>query len=246
MSLENMLFTRYVNCFYARDPKGRKKEFENRRFACFILTLSGRICFTANGNSYITDAENAVFLPKGLCYTNECLADAESIVLNFTTAAEYDTPIPLHAVPQQVAKNCYQNLKKISASLAPQKNMLLQKELYGIAAELLSVKIQNTAADKILTAAMEYMMENYPNPSLTVKMIAEHCFISEIYLHKLFAKKYNSTPFRMLRDIRMQKAYLLAKEKRPVQEIAESVGYSAVYQFSRAYKKYFGVSPSET
>ncbi len=246
MALDNMIFTRYVNCFYARDPKRRKKEFIDRRFACFILTLSGKICFTADGKSYITDAEHAVFLPQGLCYTNECYADAESIVINFTTAEKYTAPVSLRAVSPQIAKSCYQSLKKLSASLAPQKNMLLQKELYGIAAELLSVKEKETAADKLVTAAMEYMMEHSSDPSLSVQRIAEHCFISEIYLHKLFAKKYGSTPIRMLRDIRMQKAYLLAKETRPVQEIADAVGYSAVYQFSRAYKKYFGVSPSET
>ncbi len=126
-----MVFTRFVNCFYARDPKGRKKEFTDRRFACFILTLSGKICFTTGGKSYYTDAGHAVFLPQGLSYTNECLEDAKSIVLNFTTAAEYKAPISLHAVSQSLAKNCYQNFKKISASLSPQKNMLLLKELYG-------------------------------------------------------------------------------------------------------------------
>ena len=89
-------------------------------------------------------------------------------------------------------------------------------------------------------------MTNYGNCTLTVAEVAANCFVSEIYLRKLFEKKYNTTPFKMLTDIRMKKAYLLAKEKRPIKEIAEESGYSAVYQFSRAYKKYYGFSPSET
>ena len=243
---ENIVITRYVNCFFARDPKGRKKVFTDRRFACFILTLQGKICFTANGESIVTDAQHAVFLPQGLEYINECLEDAESIVINFTTAERYDSPATLASVSATVARNCYTNLKKLSSSLSPQKNVLLLKELYTLAAELFAVKTKRSAADAIFTAAVEYMMEHYADPYLSVSQIAAHCYISEIYLHKIFAKKQQTTPIKMLRDIRMQKAYLLAKEKRPIGEIAESVGYSAIYQFSRAYKKYFGVSPSET
>ncbi|MBQ6893188.1 MAG: helix-turn-helix transcriptional regulator, partial [Clostridia bacterium] len=131
-------------------------------------------------------------------------------------------------------------------NLIPQKNILIMKELYTIAGELFSVKTKQSASDKILTDAVEYMMANYHDASLTVEKVAAHCFISEIYLRKLFDKKYGTTPFKKLCEIRMKKAYLLTKEKRPVKEIAASVGYSAVYQFSRAYKKYYGKSPSET
>ena len=89
------------------------------------------------------------------------------------------------------------------------------------------------------------MMANYQQSALTAGKVAAHCFISEIYLRKLFNKKYGTTPFKMLTDIRMKKAYLLTKEKRPIKEIAASVGYGAVCQFSRAYKKYYGKPPSE-
>ena len=119
------------------------------------------------------------------------------------------------------------------------------KELYAIASELFIKKETLSASDKVLTEAIEFMMANYHDSSLTVTKIAENSYISEIYLRKLFEKKYATTPFKMLTDIRMKKAYLLVKEKRPVKEIACEVGYSAIYQFSRAYKKYYGVSPSE-
>lgn len=246
MDFENFIIKKFVNCFYARDPKGRRTEFKDRRFACFILTLKGRICFTAENGCVTTSENQAVFLPRGLSYTNECLEDAESIVLNFLTEEEYTEPLALRAVSQKIAKECYGNIKKASASLSRKRNVLIMKEMYAVAAELFSDDEKQSAADKILTSAVEYMMENYGDASLTVEKVAAHCFISEIYLRKLFEKKYGTTPFKMLTDIRMKKAYLLAKEKRPIKEIAASVGYSAVYQFSRAYKKYYGEPPSET
>ena len=63
---------------------------------------------------------------------------------------------------------------------------------------------------------------------------------------KLFAKELNTSPFRHLTKLRMEKASLLIFEKRPLKEVAESVGYSDVFQFSRAYKRYFGYPPSKS
>ncbi len=245
MDYENFIIKRFVNCFYARDPKGRKKVFENRKFACFILTLKGKICFTSKGKSIITSESGAVFLPQGLSYTNECLEDAQSFVFNFVTEEEYAEPFALTALSPKIARDCYDSIKKASDSLAPQKNMTIMKELYSIAEELFSKKAKLSAADEIFINATEYMMKNYHDTTLTIEKIAAHCYISEIYLRKLFEKKGGTTPFKVLTEIRMKKAYLLAKEKRPVKEIAEEVGYSAVYQFSRAYKRYYGKSPSE-
>ncbi len=244
MELDDFVITKYTNCFYANDPRGRKKEFVNRRFACFIITMKGRISFTSGDTRVVSDSEHAVFLPQGLNYINECLEDAESIVINFLTEKSYSVPVSLVAVSPVRAKAYYKEIKKASASLSVQSRMLVYRELYSMAYELFSQKQQTTDAARVLTLAIEYMMENYHNSSLAVSDIAKHCYISEIYLRKLFTKQYSTTPFKMLTDIRMKKAYVLAKEKRPITEIAEAVGYGAVCQFSRAYKKYYGRSPS--
>ncbi|MBE6679665.1 MAG: helix-turn-helix transcriptional regulator [Ruminococcaceae bacterium] len=245
MDFKNFAITKFVSCFYATDKKGRKKEFEKRRFACFILTLKGRISFTAGDVRVFSDSKHAVFLPQGLNYINECLEDAESIVLNFLTSEPYTQPASLVAVSNARAIECYNTIKKASVSLFARRRMIVYSEIYSIAAELFSERSENRMSDTIARQAVEYMMENYHDNTLTVKDVANSCYISEIYLRKLFEKKYSTTPFKKLTEIRMKRAYVLAKEKRPITEIAEAVGYGAVCQFSRAYKKYYGRSPSE-
>lgn len=244
--MENFIITDFVNCFYARDKKGRKIEFQSRRAACFILTMQGKIAFTAGKTTVFADPQHAVFLPEGLCYTNECLADAESVVFNFYTKTPSSEPRALTALPAVRAKEAYKAVKKASASLSAKSHAVIFRELYALASELFAAAETPAASDAIVTRAVEYMMENYADASLTVGSVAAACFISEIYLRKLFTKKYGTTPFKILTDIRMKKAYLLAKEKRPVGEIATAVGYGAVCQFSRAYKRYYGCVPSET
>lgn len=246
MSPENFIITEFINCFYAKDPTGRKKEFIDRRYGCFIITLKGRIRFTSNGTKIYSDKDHAVFLPRGLSYTNECLENAESIVFNIETKEDYTSAVSLSTVPESIAKNVYTAIKKEASSLSVKSKLFIMRELYTLIYGLFPTEEKSSATDKIITSATEYMMENYHNPELDAASIATHCYISEIYLRKLFSKKLNSTPHKILTDIRMKKAYMLAKEKRPVKEIAEEVGFAAVYQFSRAYKKYYGFSPSET
>ena len=96
-----------------------------------------------------------------------------------------------------------------------------------------------------MSQAIEFMYESYADSSLLVSDISDYLFISEIYLRKLFLKKYNTTPFKYLTKIRMEQAKYLAAEKIPVGEIALHVGYSDIYQFSRAYKRFYGYSPSD-
>ena len=96
----------------------------------------------------------------------------------------------------------------------------------------------------MIVRAQEFMNQAYGRSGLTVEEIAQHCCISQVYLRKLFARELATTPFRYLTEIRMEHARMLAEEKRPLKEIAARVGYGDVFQFSRAYKRHFGYSPS--
>ena len=65
------------------------------------------------------------------------------------------------------------------------------------------------------------------------------------YLSSLFKHATGSTLAEYFRAARWRVARLLLREgKASITEIAEMVGYSSVYVFSRAYRAHFGVPPS--
>lgn len=229
------IITEFKNIFTASDPAGRRSEFKDRYAASFIITLSGSIAFHFDGGCVIADREHPVFLPRGLDYVNECTEDAYSLVFSFDTLFEYEKPCVLSPVSESFATECYKKIERSGAQA-------ILAQLYLLAQALFEKKGSKGPVEK----AMQYMSENYADPTLTVKDIATVCYVSEIYLRKLFERERGTTPFRALTDIRMERAHALALEKRPIKEISASVGYSDLYQFSRAYKKYFGFSPSKT
>lgn len=244
--MNNFIITEHVDSIFVKDKKGKKINVGHRSYSCFIITLTGKIKFSFKNGFLIADSLHPVFLPQGLSYTNECLETAESYVFYFSTLKPMDSPMQLSSVPTDFIDECFKSIRQASFSTTKVNQMQIFEILYSLARRLFATENDDSASvERILTQAVEYMMKNYHKSNLTVKKIANHCYISEIYLRKLFNKNYHNTPFKMLTDIRMKKALLLLKEKRPIKEIALSVGYSDVFQFSRAFKRYYGKSPTK-
>ena len=244
--MENFVITKLEGLFTAHDAKGRKTLFTNRRSACFIITKSGKIRFSYAGGSVTSQEGQPVFLPQGCSYTNECLESAESYVFNFQTLYTHEKPVQLAPISNALADEYYQqiNAKAFCPALTDRLSNL--ESLYSLSKHLLKACKSPTSHSPIIEKALIFLHRHYDCVGLTVTDVAQHCCISEIYLRKLFAKELNTSPFRHLTKLRMEKASLLIFEKRPLKEVAEGVGYSDVFQFSRAYKRYFGYPPSKS
>ena len=239
--MEKLIITRVADCFFAKDARGHKIEICQRRSACFIITVKGKIRFTLHGRTLICDKEHPLFLPQGASYVNECLESAESYVFNFLTADEHP-PTSLSAPHELHVKRAFEHISTGNAS-SLRDEMQALGELYFLYSEMIAPP-SSAASEHLLHTACSYVYQHYSEPSLTVKSIAEYCFVSESYLRKLFLEKLGTSPFRYVSAVRMQKAQTLLYEKRPIGEIAHCVGYSDVYQFSRASKRDWGKTPS--
>ncbi len=242
--LDRFIIMDFVSILNVNDDKGRVTEFESRYSDCFIITLDGKIQFTFDNTSLIADINTPVYLPKGLKYRNTCLESAESIVVNFHTSAADKKPQSLRRIEKNVALKYFERIRCYSES--SDFSLTLYSELYSLAALLLNKDTVTSPQDKIVNSAISFINSNYETSSLAVNDIADHCGVSEIYLRKLFKYRFCKSPYAFLTSVRMNAAYLLCLEKRPIKEIAASVGYSDVYSFSRAFKKHFGFPPSET
>ncbi len=81
---------------------------------------------------------------------------------------------------------------------------------------------------------------------LSVQKIADQINLDRSYFTNIFKKDTGISPQRYLIQYRMQKAlHLLKCEKYSVSVIANSVGYSDLFTFSRSFKNFFGVAPQK-
>lgn len=101
-------------------------------------------------------------------------------------------------------------------------------------------------SSKIIGKAKEYIDNNYQRNDLLVEDIAASVFFHPSYLRFLFKKETGITIGEYLTQVRMQKARTLLKEGRlRCTEIAAMLGYSDAAYFSKCFKKYNKISPSE-
>ena len=244
--IDDFIITEFKCIYTANDAVHRLLNLKNRYCSCFIVTLSGSIRFTYDGGSIVADTDHPVFIPEGLSYRNECLENAVSLVFNFHTRGKPAAPTVLSRISHQFATEKYREIEKAQLQNTAESKMTVLCELYSLASKLFATSGALSPADEVVKKATEHIAANYAKSTLTVAQIAHECFVSETYLRKLFVSKMNTTPSSYITKIRMDRAYHLAKEHLPVKEIAGLVGYADIYQFSRAYKKYFGCCPSRT
>ncbi|MGO4110869.1 response regulator [Paenibacillus sp. YAF4_2] len=98
----------------------------------------------------------------------------------------------------------------------------------------------------VINQVKEYVMSQYNNEQLSLKVIANHVRISPSHLSKVFSQETGQTLTEYLTQIRIGKAMELLKTTRSKSfEIAFEVGYNDPHYFSNLFKKMTGMTPKE-
>ena len=96
-----------------------------------------------------------------------------------------------------------------------------------------------------IAPALDYIAKNYNTP-VRNEELAEIAGLSTVYFRKLFAEVMGSSPIAYVHALRIKKAKeMLKSDYGSITDIAQSLGYPNIYDFSRAFKKYTGVSPTK-
>jgi len=96
-----------------------------------------------------------------------------------------------------------------------------------------------------ISPALDYIAKNY-NKNIKNDVLANLCNLSTVYFRKLFAENVGTSPIAYVHELRIKKAKeMLKSDHGSITDIAQSLGYLNIYDFSRAFKKYTGISPSK-
>ena len=93
--------------------------------------------------------------------------------------------------------------------------------------------------------ALSFIEQNFQN-DITVEEIAACCGLNRSYFGKIFHEVLGKSPQEFLISYRMTKATELLKlTSLSIAEVGSAVGYSNQLHFSRAFKKIYGISPTQ-
>lgn len=119
-------------------------------------------------------------------------------------------------------------------------------KIYELLLQLGAGQIENReGASSYIDKAKNYIMANYMKP-ITVEGLAEKLGLERSYFSNLFKKQMGKSPQTYLVEFRLIKAAeLMSLYDYKPGEAATSVGYSDLFNFSKMFKKKFGMSPTD-
>lgn len=242
MKLNEIVITKIHKLSIISSPSGKFKEMKNRAYYGLSFCIKGQITYTQNGKRFISTKNNAVLLPKGGNYTLTSNADGLFPIIDFDCTGINCDEITLFSL--QNAEPFIQDFNKLSELFLYKNNQLL---IFSIFYDMLRrLEQEQVPPNDALYHATNFIKNNISNPELSNLLISQNINISEVYLRKLFAAKYNISPKQYILDMRIQKAkHLLANSPYSITAIGTDCGFSSVYIFSRCFKNRVGISPSE-
>lgn len=175
-----------------------------------------------------------------------------------------------HSMIEKIDFKSHKNILQISNDSAIRKiiNKLFNEESYKLSAQSETLRVQSLiysffsviineyhkeevqlrvhTTEEQVKVILRYINNNYTSPDLTVQKIADEFFFHPSYLTRIF-KEYNGiSPMKYIIVLRMRQAIEMLKTKSySVLQIAAALGYKNQFYFSKEFKKFYGVPPTE-
>ena len=121
----------------------------------------------------------------------------------------------------------------------------LHNALQSILAPEQSCSTQPLEYSPEVTQALSYIQTSYQH-KISLTSVSEHVGLSSGYLCRIFKEETGLSINAYINNLRMTKAGELLKDKNSyIKEVAAAVGFEDQLYFSRLFKRYYGITPSE-
>ena len=197
----------------------------------------------------LTVSSGCIFLiNKNDTYRVKCFEKGHSICVTFDTECEIETDVWDMSTDREVY-NLFMKLLKLK-NLEDRSNLYMATSIiYALFSKIERLKdtaSQESELMKRVDTSRSYIAEHISDGKITSFELADLCGIGERYYRTLFKKRFGISPGQYVNNVRMNEAAVLLSEGQfSVGEVADMVGVSDLFYFSKLFKKHFGVPPSE-
>ena len=259
--------------FHIKDKKDIKFEYHHHDFSKIVILIDGDLTYYIEGKSYILKPWDILFVNKNEIHKPVVNADKyyERIViwLNPDFIAKYAQGNNNLLKCFEVAmKNNYNLLRLNMKSIENIKNLIqdikncensnefgseILKESLFIQLMVLMNRlflnsdknrdIEDIQYDKTIEEVLSYINSNLEN-NLSIDTIASKFFISKYYLMRKFKNQIGSSIHSYVIQKRLILAKSLISDGLSMSTVCTKCGFNDYSSFVRAFKKAYGVSPS--
>ena len=228
--------------------KNTKAQRKNRRCWAIVIKYEGETIYRSGGKNVVSDIRHIVVLPQGCSYDWECTESGHFSIIEFESSQTAPEPV---SFPIKHGEKILKMFKELEYKHTLRGRMIEAESIRDTYSIILSViapcfdrYVPNSKRQR-LQPAIEYISQNY-NKNITNDTLASITGISTVYFRKLFTEVMGVAPITYVKQLRIDKAKeILKSDYGTLSDVAQSLGYSTLYDFSRDFKKHTGVSPSK-
>ncbi len=230
-------------------------------------------CYEGNYFTYINDTKilitREIFIGKALPYARESYTTKDRIqAFNFLI---FENQIDKDSFYGKILEEFLKKINSIkdmgfvykNERLIQRANELIQvlksEDVLGISIKALDLiyditrektseirkSYQKEEKSEEIVLIEEFIKENL-DKEITLDLLTKKFKISKSNLNNKFIRKFQYTPIKYLNNLRMMKAEeILMKTDKNITEISMELGLTSPSNFTRSFKKFTGLSPSE-
>lgn len=213
-----------------------------------VIKYEGETVYTVDGKNIVSNANNPVILPKGSSYEWQCVRGGHYSVVEFDCDLTYNGIFGFNIKNSEGLLRQFKHMEYVMTSKKPMYELHSIRNTYSIILDITESLVAhyiNSDKKKKIQPAIDFIAKNF-NKEIRNDYLAKECNMSTVYFRKLFKEIIGTSPITFTHNLRIEKSKeMLKSDYGSITDIALSLGYNNVYEFSKAFKKYTGISPSK-
>ncbi len=246
--LSNLIITKIYSATTMYTAKNTKIKRNNRSRWAIVIKYEGETIYFSKGKTLISDKNNLFILPKGCSYEGRCTHSGHFSIIEFECENIYSDILGFHVKNSEKIIKLFKELEYKRALKKSVYEFECIRDIYSILLMLtytMSKKYAPTKKSEKIRPALDYIAKNY-NTDIKNDDLARLTGLSTVYFRKLFTEVIGISPIAYINELKIKKAKeMLKSDYGSITDIAHSLGYLDIYDFSRAFKKHTGIPPSK-
>ena len=246
--LSNLVITRIHSVSTLHNPKSTKGKRTDRPRWAVVIRYEGETVYTSEKKRLLSDIEHIAVLPKGSSYEWQCTKSGHYSIIEFESEPTLGEPMTFPVKNGEKILKMFKDLEYKRNLKKPMVEVESIRDTYSILLALtqsVSEHYLPTEKQQKIAPVLEYISAHY-DEAITNDMLANLTGLSTVYFRKLFTSIMGASPITYVHRFRIEKAKeMLKSDYGTLSDIAQSLGYPSLYDFSRDFKKHTGIAPSK-